>query len=99
MECLQAVFVLNAGPLGYCHEWKCLRGFTVRVLFNQTNKQTKQTNKVLFKTNNKQTNQTHTPSVNDPAQAMDLNALDCTTSGPSLGLPVKGRVGLEELAT
>ena len=22
------------------HEWKCLRGFTVQVLFNQTNEQT-----------------------------------------------------------
>ena len=44
-------------------EWKCLRGFTVRVLFNQTNKQTNspnnQTNKLLFGFYfNKQTNKT-----------------------------------------
>jgi hypothetical protein len=35
--------VLNAGLSWVklkCHEWKCLRGFTVRDLFNQTNKQT-----------------------------------------------------------
>ena len=40
---LRAVFVLKARPSWVklkLHEWKRLRGFTVRVLFNQTNKQT-----------------------------------------------------------
>ena len=40
---LRAVFVLKARPSWVKlkrHEWKCLRGFTVRGLFNQTNKQT-----------------------------------------------------------
>ena len=40
---LWAVFVLKARPSWVklkCHEWKRLWGFTVRVLFNQTNKQT-----------------------------------------------------------
>ena len=40
---LRAVFVLKARPSWVKlkrHEWKRLRGFTVRGLFNQTNKQT-----------------------------------------------------------
>ena len=39
---LRAVFVLKARPSWVKlkrHKWKRLRGFTVRVLFNQTNKQ------------------------------------------------------------
>ena len=41
----------------------------------------------------------HDALLNDPAQAMDLNASDCTSSGPSLVSPVTGRGGAEELAT
>ena len=41
----------------------------------------------------------HDALLKDPAQAMGLNASDCTTSEPSLGSSVKGRGGLEELLT
>ena len=44
---LRAVFVLKARPSWVklkLHEWKRLKGFTVRVLFNQTNKQTNKQN-------------------------------------------------------
>jgi len=46
---LRAVFVLKAGPSWVKvkqYEWKPPKGFTVRVLFNQTNRQT---NKPLAK--------------------------------------------------
>ena len=66
---LRVVFVLKARSSWQKlkrHEWKRLRGFTVQVLFNQTNKQTLKrhewkrlkgfTVRVLFNKTNKQTN-------------------------------------------
>jgi len=63
---LRAVFVLKARPSWVNlkrHEWKRLRGFTVRVVFNQTNKQT-----------NKQTNESHKrdPECGKETQCSDV---------------------------